>query len=352
MDMRIRDFLASLALLSVCFQSPARADDCLPLRQFASIDAIPGAGGRLLLPVSINGTPQQMLLATAGGITSLRQEAVDAMGLHPIDASHIRLLSSNGTASQSYVQIDFLLGNIRDPDLQVIVLPPAGNGRAPFAGALAGDFLSLYDVEIDFADHKVNFFSKDHCPGHVIYWHPTAVAVVPISLQKPTADPLRQGYRSYTYRGSHIIVPVTIQGKEFKVALDTSSQTSTMSTDTAKYIFGVTADSPGAVPLGSVDDNPDHKVFSYSFPTLTFDTVTVSNARFRIVPNLTGSKDPNNSGLTESRIFRVDDTYGGDITIGLDVLRHLRLFVAYGESKLYVTPASAPVTPPTQVQTR
>ncbi len=338
--------LAYTVLLAlVCLGGAANADDCGPLKQIASLDMTAGPGARMLVPVSINGQPQQMVLATAGGITSLRQDAVSAMGLHPIDASHIKLLSSNGTATQDYVQIDFRMGNVRDPDLQVMVLPVQGGGPPPFAGALAGDFLSLYDVEMDFAGHKLNFFSKDHCPGHVLYWNPSAVAVVPITLQVPTGDNSRTGFRRYSYRGSHINVPVSINGKSFKAALDTTSPTSSMTADTAKYMFGVTADSPGAVPLGSADGNPDHKQFGYVFPSLTFDTVTVTNARFRIYPNLYGSRDPNNSSRTDTRVARIDDNIGGDITIGMDVLRRLRLYVAYGELKLYVTPATAAAQP-------
>lgn len=338
--MRFLGIIGSLAILA-CLGSPAMADDCGPLKQIASLDMTVGTAGRYLVPVSINDTPQRMLLATGGAITSLRQDAVTAMSLHPIDASHIKLLSGNGTASQDYVQIDFRMGNIHDPSLQTIVMPVQGNGTPPFAGSLAGDFLSLYDVEMDFAGRKLNLFSKDHCPGHVLYWNPTAVAVVPISLQIPTGDNSRTGYRRYAYRGSHINVPVTISGKNFKAALDTGSLTSTMSMDTAKFIFGVTADSPGAVTQGSVDGNPDHKAFSYVFPTLTFDTVTVTNAKFYIYPNLVGSRDPNNTSRTDTRVARIDDNIGGDISIGLDVLRKLRLYVAYGELKLYVTPATA-----------
>jgi hypothetical protein len=32
-----------------------------------------------------------------------------------------------------------------------------------------------------------------------------------------------------------------------------------------------------------------------------------------------------------------------DFIIGMDVLRHLHIYVAYKEQKLYVTPASAPL---------
>jgi len=339
--MRVGSIVGSLALAILLQNSAALAEDC-PLKQITSVDMTVTPGGSFLVPVSINGTPQKMVLATAGGITSLRQDAAAAMGLDAIDASHIKLLSSNGTASQSYTQIDFALGGIHVPKLQTIVWPASDAGPVPFVGALAGDFLSLYDVEMDFAGHKLNFFSKDHCPGHVVYWKTEALAVLPISLQMPTGDDSRTGFRRYTYRGSHINVPVSINGKDFKAALNTTAQTSSMTSDTAKFIFGVTADSPGATPLNSPDGNPEHRPFRYTFQTLTFDTVTVSNANFFIYPNLTGSKDPNNAGRADTRLHRIDDNIHGDIYIGMDVLRKLRLYVAYGENKLYVTPASPP----------
>lgn len=339
--MRVGSIVGSLALAILFQNGGALAEDC-PLKQISSVDMTVGPGGNFLVPVSINGTPQKMALATAAGITNLRQDAVAAMGLDSIDASHIKLLSSNGTVSQNYTQIDFALGAIHVPKLQTIVWPTSGTGPAPFAGSLAGDFLSLYDVEMDFAGRKLNFFSKDHCPGHVVYWKTEALAVLPMTLQLPTGDSSRTGFRMFSYRGSHIIVPVSINGKDFKAALNTTSQTSMMSTDTAKFIFGITADSPSAIPLDSPDGNPEHRAFRYTFQTLTLDTVTVSNAKFVIYPILTGSKDPNNTYRTDTRLYRIDDNIHGDIAIGMDVLKKLHLYVAYGENKLYITPASPP----------
>jgi predicted aspartyl protease len=279
--MRVGSVFGSLALAVLFQNSAALADDCGPLKQISSIDMTVGPGGNFLVPVAINGAPQKMLLATAGGITSIRQDAADALGLHTIDASHIKLLSNNGATSQSYTQVDFALGAIHTPKLQVIVTP--ASGTAPFVGNLAGDFLSLYDVEMDFANRKLNFFSKDHCPGHVIYWKTGALAVLPITLQLPTGDNSRTGFRSFSYRGSHINVPGSINGKDFKAALNTASQTSAMSTDTAKFIFGVTPYLPArcrwTVPTAS-----EHRPFRYTFQTLTFDTVTVTNANFIVYP--------------------------------------------------------------------
>jgi hypothetical protein len=332
------------AFALVCLGTAARAEDCGPLKQITSLNMTPLPGGRFMVPVTINGTQQQLLLNTAGGITSLMQNSANAMGLQPIDASHIKLLSTNGNVSQNYVQIDFQLGAIHDPTLQLIVTPQGGGNTPPFVGSLAGDFLGLNDAEMDFAGRKLNIFSKDHCPGHVLYWNPTAVAVLPITLQTATNLDSRTGYMRYAYRGSHIIVPVSIDGKDFKATINTGSPTSSMDMNTAKFIFGITADSPGSVPVKNGNDgDPAHQSFIHTFSSLTFDTVTVTNARFLVYPDLIGARDPNNGMDTENRARHFDDNVGRtDISIGMDVLRKLRLYVAYGERKLYVTPASAP----------
>src|SRR5689334_12901581 len=104
--MRIGSILGSLTLAVLIQNNMALAEDCGPLKQISSLDLTVAPNGTFLVPVSINGASQRMMLNTGAGITTLRQEAVDALGLHAIDASHIKLLASNGAVSQSYTQID------------------------------------------------------------------------------------------------------------------------------------------------------------------------------------------------------------------------------------------------------
>ena len=173
----------TLAFALSCLTTMARAEDCGPLKQISSLDMMALPGGRYTVPVTINGTQQQMLLATAGGITTLRQDAAATMGLQADRRQpHQAARPANGNVSQNYVQVDFALGRLQDPRLQLIVMPPDGGNARRLSGNLAGDFLSLNDVEMDFAGRKLNVFSKDHCAGHVLYWNPTAVAVLPITL--------------------------------------------------------------------------------------------------------------------------------------------------------------------------
>jgi hypothetical protein len=340
-EMRVSGIALALAAM---MSSAMAAEDCGPLKQVTSIDLIGGRNdGRFLVPVTINGMPKQMMLNTATGISNLQKSAVDAMGMHAIDTSRVRMLDSAGHASQFFVQADtFGMGAIHGQNMQFAVVDNAAPD-APLVGSLGGDLMSEYDVEMDFAGRKLNFFTKDHCPGHVLYWKPDAVAVVPISLQAPTGDSSRTGYRSYVQRAVDILVPVSLDGKQFLARINTASPYSTISANTAKFMFGVTPDTPDARPLGSLDGDPDHKIFGHVFSTLTFDAVTVSNPHFAVIPDLIGSKDPDNSSRTDSRIRRIDDNIGPQVTIGMDVLRKLRLFVAFSEHKLYVTPATMPV---------
>lgn len=336
----------SLAL-TILTSSAAFAQDCGALKQVASLDMTPlGNGGQMLVPVTINGAEQKMLVNTAGGISSLTDKAVETLGLHAIDASRIKALDSAGNASRSYVAVqDFALGGLQSKGIQFMVAPnPNAGANGQFVGVLAGDMMSHYDVEMDFATRKLNFFLKDHCPGHVLYWNPdpATVAVVPVSFRKPTPNDSRTGFRTYVDRDVHIWVPVTLDGKSFKAALNTGAARSTMSAKVAKFVFDVTADTPGSVPLGAVGGNPDHKIFGHVFSTLTFDGVTVTNPHIAIIPDLIGSKDPDNDYRTDSHIKRVDDDIGAEITIGMDVIKQLHLYIAFGERKLYITPAAAP----------
>jgi hypothetical protein len=43
----------------------------------------------------------------------------------------------------------------------------------------------------------------------------------------------------------------------------------------------------------------------------------------------------------------VDDGLDPDLLVGMDVLKHLHLYIAYQERKLYITPPDQPAAPTT-----
>jgi hypothetical protein len=319
--------------------APAMAQDCAPLTLVSSQVLMPDRQ-RVLVPVTINGQPEKMIFNTAGGVTSINQKTVGALGLDTIN-THVRLLDSGGNASEKYVAVDFKMGDLENKDIQFMITPnPQDGALSDTAGVLATDIVSRYDVELDLSAGKINLFSQKHCDGHVIYWHPSAVAVMPITLEKPRPVTLQGHLRPIARRSIHIWVPITLDDKPFTAAINTSAARSTMSAAVAKFVFGITPDSPGAVKLAAINGGQGPQPFGYVFKTMTFDTVTVTNPHVVITPDLIGSKDPNNTIDTDSRVHRQDEDLGSDITIGMDVLSQLRTYIAFGERKLYMTPAT------------
>lgn len=326
---------AAFLLLGPLLDVPALAADCGPLKQLASLPLATGPGGLATLAVTINGQPGRLLLDTAGGKSNLSQAAVTALDLHSLSTNGSRLLSRNGNASNAYVNVGTLgIGNIQAVDLQFMVSPNpqlGANPAFPFDGVLANDLLRT-DMDMDFPNGKLGLFSPDHCDGKVVYWNAKVIAVVPFSTQRPGV---------MGNRDTHIRIPVMLDGKHLTAVIATGAARSLISARTARYDFDVTAQSPGAVPLGVVGGDPGKKVFGHVFQTLSFEGITVNNPHLGVMPDVIGAKDPQNQTATGTRTRKVDDGLEPDLTIGMDILKSLHLYVATTEQKLYIT-APAP----------
>jgi predicted aspartyl protease len=322
-------------LIALLFATPVMADDCGHLLLRASLDMTLTPGNVILVPATANGTEMHMLLDTGGAVSSLSAKTVKALGLSRQDAG-LKLLDVTGNASHQFVRLDTLeLGGLKGKDIALMVAP---DPNAPFDGVIAGDILKRYDVEFNFVTRKLNLFSPDHCEGKVIYWPNTGVAVVPFSMSRPLNSVPGQPVRFQRMPDTHIRVPVTLDGKTFSAIIDTGAYNTSMSAVTAKSAFDVTADSPGAVPAGLLNGDPKAQRFGYVFHSLAFEGIAVSNPHVVIFPDLIGKKDPDNAFVLGSNIIKADDGMGPEVTVGMDVLKRLHVYIAYQEQKLYITP--------------
>ena len=116
-----------------------------------------------------------------------------------------------------------------------------------------------------------------------------------------------------------------------------------MNAKAAEANFNVTGDTQGAVPLGNMSGR---KVFGYVFKTMSFGNITVNNPHIVIIPEIMGLNDPNNSGRSDSRIKKIDDDLEADLSVGMDVLKKLHVYIATKENKLYITAADQPPNGP------
>jgi predicted aspartyl protease len=307
---------AFLPLLACLTLSTAEADDChLKLVNTTPIQ-LGENSTRVFVSVVINGAEKKFLLDTGGAMTQISANAVEELKL-PIVDSNIKMLDLYGNASTKAAKVDtFVLGQLRDRNT-TLPLTTFRSGTT-ISGLLAADYMGKYDTELDFTGGKMNYFSQDHCPGKVVYWPAAAIAAVPMR-----------------FVDHHLILDVTLDGHTFSAIVDTGAPDTTLYMSEANRVFGLTA------------ENADES-FEHVFQKLSFEGLEVGHPHIEIIPNKVGSKDPNNSLVTGSRLHRVDDADASDpvMLIGMNILSKLHLYIAFGERKIYITPASAPPAAP------
>lgn len=281
------------------------------LKLVNSIPITMAAGGtRPLVAVTINGTQKQFLLDTGGYATQVSTETAEELKL-PLFDSNLKLLFLDGSASSRVAKVEsFGLGRMADKNTELSTSTFGDNDL--FSGLLAADYMGKYDIELDFAGGKMNYFSPDHCPGNVVYWPAAAIAVVPMR-----------------FPDHHLILDVSLDGHPFRAIVDTGAPGTTLSMAEAKRVFDITAE----------DKDKD---FEHIFQKLSFEGLEIANPRIAIIPDKVGSKDPNNSFVTGSRVKRIDDLdpTAPKMLIGMNILSKLRLYIAFSENKIYVTPGA------------
>jgi predicted aspartyl protease len=304
----------------------ASAQNC----QLKLVNTVPikmmAGGARPIVPLILNGVEKPFLLDTGGAATQINQATVQELKL-PTREMQGKMMDLYGDVSNYSARIDTLtLGHAQDRNTELPILTSTLGGAQLFVGLLAADYMASYDVELDFGGGKMNFFSKDHCEGKVIYWNNSGAAVVPM-----------------LFRDHHINIPVLLNGKPFKAIMDTGAPGTTLLAPEAKRVFDITRESPGITISSS---GPEPRPFEYIFDSLNLEGINVGKPRITIIPDLMGKNDPNNHLVTGTRLQRVNDRDSNQATmlIGMNILSKLRIYIAFSENKLYITPATTPVS--------
>ncbi len=314
------------------------AGQCGPLQRLMSVDTVTGPAGYMLVPVRIGDAQRLMLFDTGGSISAITQAAAQDLRLPTYD-SRVKIVGVSGAAStRSTIIPSITIGTSESKRAQYMVLPGdilRGANTSGVIGILAP--APGVDIDVDFAAHKLSFFSPDHCDGKVVYWQATAVAVVPMRIA---------GVQARTeFSTEHIIVPVTLDGKSLDALIDTGSTNNALKLSIAQERFGVDVNAPDVQPLGQLGNNASAKIYRKRFGTLSFEGVTVTNPVMDLLP------DEQTRGLGDERrtgsLTRPSDRGLPDLIIGMPVLSKMHMYIAYHERKVYITAGADPA----QVQT-
>lgn len=281
----------------------AAAQQC-GLKRFARMDMTMESDGRIAVPMNVEGRSVMMMIDTGGYVSDLTPSEVGVLGLTAIDAAEPVERGFGGRIINKTVDVpDVDLGGLKAPKLQLLVGWDF-HDLSGVAGTLAPDILRNYDVDFDFAHASFSLFSHDHCEGQVVYW---------------TTGP--HGRVAFKFDDSgHIAVPVLLDGHEIRAIVDTGATDTIADLERVEDEFDIEK-SPDLKPLS---DTTSGEV-RYPFKSLIFDDVAVANPDIRLIP-----EDVSRLGAR-----------GPTMIIGMNVLRHLHLYVAYSEKVLYVTPATA-----------
>ncbi len=304
--------------------APARAGDCPPLRMATSVPMAYDASGRPFVPVKIGTAKKFMLVDTGGGLSVIGQQTVDELGLDHVRVAVAQYSVSGAYTDQAADASPFAIGNLVAQHMQFMIDPDKSEFGGDAAGVIGPTILRFYDVDFDFGANKFNLMLPDHCPGKVIYWPASGVAVVPMQVTKAVG---------------HIIVPVTLDGVKLNALIDTGASTTFVTSLVAESDFGLKPGAPDVPDAGPLKGAPGARIYRHRFHSLSLEGIAVNNPDIDIVPDLNRHllSTPPPIG---TRIPTNDEAAGlEDITIGVDVLKHLHLYIAYKEKMLYATPA-------------
>jgi predicted aspartyl protease len=315
---------AAALLCGLLPSSAALADQCPPLAIVGQTDLVASGSEReYYVPMEIAGVRKLMLLDSGSAQTLITPQTATELGLK-LRRSHVRLYSVTGSYSETMTTASIAIGALKGGNFNFQIAPANMFESDPaVAGILGADILSQFDISLDFPKRKLDIISQNHCDGLVVYWPERPVAIVAF-------ERLRSG---------HIVLPVSLDGKTIKAILDTGASGSTLKRTVAENEFGLKPGSADAPAAGELNGEKGSTVWRHRFKTLSFEGVTVANPDFVIIPERTaGHFDDKELG---SLVSRPNEQAEPDILLGMNVLRHLHVYIAYKEKKLYLTPAAA-----------
>jgi predicted aspartyl protease len=317
-------------LVGITTAAPSIAAECTPLGLITSLDLIELPSGRPGVAMKIAGNPVTMLVDTGGAISAVTAQTVRDLKLGQIQNGRgIKMV--DGSVSSTLAQLPLVeIGRFKQENALYYVLPSNDNIAAAneVNGILGGEWLKNYDADFDFRSRKLNLFSQDHCAGKVVYWMPSAVAVLPFQI----AD-------------NHIRFRMQVDGKSVDAILDTGATDTFFNMPDAQRLFGIKATDPDLVKVGQLAGAYTANIYSRKFKTMTFEGVTINNPELVLMPDFMTS--PNRQAPTGSLIHEARSTPA--VVLGMSVLSRLHLYIAYKERKVYITaddPSAATVLPP------
>lgn len=283
---------------------PAAAAQSCTARPEASLPLVV-QGSRLLVEIQVNGVPVRFALDTGAANSVMSEELVQRLKLPTISARAVGAQDIAGGRVEKLAQAIVTLAGRRPPRNYTWRGYPVG--KLSVDGLLGSDLLRIFDFDLDFAAARMNLYTRYACDGSA----PGPGPVTALSMAS-------LGSSAYG-RLNRLRIHVRLDGKPFWAIVDTGASRSYIAAGAALSEFGLDIErmNPGRA-RGAYGG---HLLMApHQFRELQIGGVSLPS------PHL--SLTAPDRGFDE-----------GSIVLGLEHLRHLRIFAAYGARRLYVAPA-------------
>jgi predicted aspartyl protease len=300
------------------------APDCA-LKKLASFDVTIDSGA-LLTKAQIDGKDVQVMLDTGSPYNLINKYLADELKLPRQRMQGYTVTDAAGKEISHTVRAHTIaLGDFKTEDVPFLVAGEDEHGHFSRQAVIGNMFLEGDDLELDLAHGKVSIFLPDHCPGQVVYW---THEYVPIPIK--------------TQESGHIVLPVTLDGKTTFALLDTGASRSLVSKRLAETNFNIVPEQGKDKPDGFMvaGTGATLPIYRHIFGKFDIGGIEFHNTELEISPDrmdraMSGRR--NDPHITLQEELAVDTP----IVLGLPHLAKLRLYFAFKEHMLYVTPANA-----------
>lgn len=304
------------------------AEDCKPLQRYGKIGFEPDETAHIYLPTTIAGYSTKVMLDTGAYWGVVREDLIAHLNLPTRTNYNLNLFDASGKKiDKSVVVPEFKLGALSFGAAEFFVSSIFSEGPMnELAGVVGQNLFAQVDLEIDNAGKSISLYSQDHCDGEGVHWADEAVI-----LEYKRDNAKRTNNASRIKRDidknqiDEPVVSAELQGEPVTVLFDTGATSTAMDWEHARRVFKLTPETPGVVPAGSVTVGSGGRVETYKY---TFKELVISGIRFENVPVRLGT-----FGRTAKLI------------LGMNEMKHLHLYFAFKEGRIYVTAANAGRTP-------
>jgi predicted aspartyl protease len=286
-----------------------------------------GDQGELVVPIVLNGVEKKFLFDTGGGTANyISSRLARELKLVPFHSG--ASMDMRGNVSDSAVIVkEVAFGAIKAGNVPFQIASDIGFDGIVSAGSGALSALNLanVDLDMDFGAMKLNFFSSDHCPGDVVYWPHRVLAVVPVAP-----------------RGGHIEVAASLDSHPLTATIDTGTPWTIVNRAWAEENVGFSPQTAAQPPPGIPLSDPDKGIYFRKYFALFFPGVTVTDPLVIIRPVQFAAANGRAVVAGRARRLLADvSPQSPDMIVGMEVLKHLHIYYAVDEQKLYLTPAAS-----------